>query len=440
MKLTLELTIVFVFLIAPAQSQRYENATKLHEDLLTNYQPSVRPLNNQTDVLNVNVSLYLYSLLEVDSVKGVVTLVLSLFCSWYDERLTWNPADYDGINKMKFFQNEVWKPPMALSSPVEFTLMINSKTFATVAPNGWSWIHNGNVLESSCNFNMQFWPFDKQVCDVNFIPIDFDTTEVQLSVSDPGIILYTSSNSEWIIEKTKHFVINQYGTSESSFRFYLQRKSTFYILTIIVPIAGMTIASSLVFLLPNESGERVSFSITIMLALAVFQTVVADEMPKTSEPTAVICIFLLMGIIVSLVSMVIVILNMRLYHKSKSMPLGPWYTMFVRVMALQGCAGHCGKNRVEVDGNMMMADNEIVAEKNTKSFKFTGSKADKNSMTFEKPIENDSDNKNNFENVTWQDLSLAVDKVCFLVISIFTTVGSISCLVYMAAASTYVEF
>ncbi|WAR21685.1 ACHA6-like protein, partial [Mya arenaria] len=311
-----------VSLIASIHSESYENATKLRGDLLTNYERSVRPLKNLTGVLNINTTVALYALLDVDSVRGVVTLVLALTCSWFDEKLKWNPTDYDGIQKIDFFQNEVSKPPMTLSTPVEFTVLIDSKMFVTVSSNGLALAFNGEVLESNCEFNMQFWPFDKQICDVCFVPMGYHPDEVQSNIPDPGITLFKTGNAEWIIEKTSYFITNRYSLSEPCFRFYLRRKSTFYMLTIIVPIAGMIITSSLVFLLPNESGERISYSITIMLALAVFQTVVADEMPKTSEPTAVICVFLLMGMIVSMLSMVIVILNMRLHQKSDTSRLG----------------------------------------------------------------------------------------------------------------------
>ncbi|XP_052770969.1 neuronal acetylcholine receptor subunit alpha-6-like [Mya arenaria] len=331
---------------------------------------------------------------------------------------------------------------MTLSTPVEFTVLIDSKMFVTVSSNGLALAFNGEVLESNCEFNMQFWPFDKQICDVCFVPMGYHPDEVQSNIPDPGITLFKTGNAEWIIEKTSYFITNRYSLSEPCFRFYLRRKSTFYMLTIIVPIAGMIITSSLVFLLPNESGERISYSITIMLALAVFQTVVADEMPKTSEPTAVICVFLLMGMIVSMLSMVIVILNMRLHQKSDTSRLGSWYTLFVKIMARQGCKGHCRNNRVEDDvneDNTMAANNAFATEKMGKSRKFIDSKADKNGLVFVEPIDNNVDNENNFETVTWKDVSHAVDNMCFIVIAVFTTVGSICCLIYMADSSTYVK-
>jgi hypothetical protein len=39
------------------------------------------------------------------------------------------------------------------------------------------------------------------------------------------------------------------------------------------------------YYLPPDSGERVSMAVTILLAFSVFQMVVAEALPKTSDTT-----------------------------------------------------------------------------------------------------------------------------------------------------------
>ena len=45
----------------------------------------------------------------------------------------------------------------------------------------------------------------------------------------------------------------------------------------------MSLAAALGFILPVESGEKVSLEITVLLSLAVFMLVVTDTMPPSSD-------------------------------------------------------------------------------------------------------------------------------------------------------------
>ena len=45
----------------------------------------------------------------------------------------------------------------------------------------------------------------------------------------------------------------------------------------------LSLLMELMFLLPPEAGEKVSLGITVLLAFTVFQLVIGDSMPKTSE-------------------------------------------------------------------------------------------------------------------------------------------------------------
>ena len=45
------------------------------------------------------------------------------------------------------------------------------------------------------------------------------------------------------------------------------------------------------FWMPAEAGEKVSLGITVMLAFSVFQLVIAEQTPKTSEFYPVLGIF-----------------------------------------------------------------------------------------------------------------------------------------------------
>ncbi|XP_021357670.1 uncharacterized protein LOC110453148 [Mizuhopecten yessoensis] len=84
----------------------------------------------------------------------------------------------------------------------------------------------------------------------------------------------------------------------------------------LVPTCIIGLLNVLVFLIPAESGERVSFSITVLFAMAVFMTIVTDSLPSNSEPNGPrLCYLLSIDLDINALVTVCAILGMRLYHK-----------------------------------------------------------------------------------------------------------------------------
>lgn len=77
-----------------------------------------------------------------------------------------------------------------------------------------------------------------------------------------------------------------------TFYINIKRKPLFYVVNIITPTLLITCLGILGFMLPCESGEKVSLEITVMLALAVFQLLVADKLPPSADETPLIGIIL----------------------------------------------------------------------------------------------------------------------------------------------------
>lgn len=67
------------------------------------------------------------------------------------------------------------------------------------------------------------------------------------------------------------------------FIFYFRRKPLYFITTLIIPCAMLSSLSLLVFLLPAEANEKISLGITILLSFSVFQLLIVNGMPETSD-------------------------------------------------------------------------------------------------------------------------------------------------------------
>ena len=144
----------------------------------------------------------------------------------------------------------------------------------------------------------------------------FPSDEVHLISTRTDVMqTYYSENGEWTIVGTSaHSEIHGH-IDKIKFGIRIQRKPLFLLINVILPIVFMMFINILVFVLPPESGERVSYAVTVLLAIAVFLTLVGDNLPKVSSPMSILCYFLMFTLITSTLMTVTTIFNLRLYHK-----------------------------------------------------------------------------------------------------------------------------
>lgn len=124
-----------------------------------------------------------------------------------------------------------------------------------------------------------------------------------------------------------------HNTTELSFiqvEVTLARRPTFIVVNIILPIAIMGFLNICVFVLPADSGERMSYAVTILLSMAVYLTIVSDNIPKTSRPVPLLCYFLGAHVLLSSTICFATILNCRLFYKDENISLPSWIKMIVR--------------------------------------------------------------------------------------------------------------
>ena len=64
---------------------------------------------------------------------------------------------------------------------------------------------------------------------------------------------------------------------------HIRRKSTFWVINVVLPLYLVTSTLFATFgLSPDETSDRLSASLTILLAIVSFQTFTAEKLPKTT--------------------------------------------------------------------------------------------------------------------------------------------------------------
>ena len=82
-----------------------------------------------------------------------------------------------------------------------------------------------------------------------------------------------------------------YPFSDVTYTFFFERKSLYHVMYQILPCVPVIVLVCLNFVIPPDSGERIGFCITILLAMSVFLLILADSLPETSDDTAILGLY-----------------------------------------------------------------------------------------------------------------------------------------------------
>ncbi|XP_078589983.1 neuronal acetylcholine receptor subunit alpha-10-like [Branchiostoma floridae x Branchiostoma japonicum] len=128
---------------------------------------------------------------------------------------------------------------------------------------------------------------------------------------------------------------------------HLTRRRLFYIINMVVPCLDLLVLNLAAFYIPPDSGERLGFTITVLLSLVVFQQLLTTQLPATSTSTPMLGQFFTATIVLVTISLLITILVLRLSHPSHpSRPLPRWLRLLLlHYMASFFCMCSIAKER-----------------------------------------------------------------------------------------------
>ena len=142
--------------------------------------------------------------------------------------------------------------------------------------------------------------------------------EVQLMTPTEDIdIRYYFGSGAWELESTK---ATMEGTIIPTvlFTINIRRFPEFAVVNVLVPVLTLTVLNLFAFLIPPESGEKLSYCITVFLAFAVFLTIIADHLPGNSNNMALLCYFLMFVLLLSTFICVSAAISVAFYHLAES--------------------------------------------------------------------------------------------------------------------------
>lgn len=151
------------------------------------------------------------------------------------------------------------------------------------------------VIQSRCSVDMGLFPFDTQRCDHEFGSWSYDGEKIDLyPQEDVGDASNYMDNGEWeLVGLPSYRKVEIYKCCPVPFpsiiySYVLRRRPMFYVFNMALPCFLITGVNLFSFLLPVESGEKISFNITTLLALVVFLRMIADYVPPQTGVVPII--------------------------------------------------------------------------------------------------------------------------------------------------------
>lgn len=335
-------------------SQTVANIKSVITQLFTTdgYNKRVRPVADQLEPVIVSMDFYLVGIDDFNEVTQKLTTTGYLSIFWLDTELNWDPALFGNVDRIQLPQNEVWKPDITLrNGKSDMKELGGSYLLVTIDNTGevlWEPYHN---FETKCSVDVSYFPFDEQVCDIKFVSWSSQSDEIVIDHGNLGLILDEyEENGEWEILKTNSSNSKTMSEATVIYTLYLKRRPTFTVLNIIIPIMLLGYLDLCVFILPADSGEKIGFSVTVLLAFAVFLTIVSDSLPKNSIKVPALSIFLIVQIIVSTSCVLFTMIQLRLFHRDSDHPVSGAMKKFVRLIWKVQCRGNhscCNKSKVK---------------------------------------------------------------------------------------------
>lgn len=295
------------------------DVSNLYTTLIKAHNKNVRPADNQTEANLVNVSFNLGSIQEFDEVDGKFSVVAFLEVTWYDTRMTWDPLEYNSTNSILFPQDDVWKPTLTIINPFSKVDQLG-KDFMTVRYfyDGYAYWTPGDILISFCSVDVTYFPFDEQTCRISLMSWGTMPHEILLKSPLSAFKLgFYNEHGTWDLISTSSTDVVSKGMSSIKLFTTMKRRPGFYVVNVVLPVMSLMALNSCVFILPSESGERVSYSITVLLAIAVFMTLTSDNLPKTSKPMSLLSYFMMFDLVFSSLICLVTMLGLRLHFKDE---------------------------------------------------------------------------------------------------------------------------
>ncbi|TRY62011.1 hypothetical protein TCAL_08429 [Tigriopus californicus] len=264
--------------------------------------------------LQINVSINLRNIMEVNEKSQYVVLETSLRLVWIDPRvdvvLTPDVGEFISLNDQELIQT-FWIPDIFVDQVKSMRAPTLERRPATlrIHPGGRMRYSSRVNYDVACNMDFHHYPVDKQVCEIKFESFGYTSDQIQFqwdpvsSNVNPNISL-DQFQSEIVFESS--YATDYYAKSYPGviLRIHLARKMNYHLIQTYIPSFLFVIIAWLsLFISPEAIPGRVSMVMMTMLTLMSMFSGVRQSTPKVSYVSfldiwMIMCVFFIFLVLI----------------------------------------------------------------------------------------------------------------------------------------------
>nr|WHU51540.1 nicotinic acetylcholine receptor subunit alpha9 [Myzus persicae] len=308
-----------------------ENITAGHElrkQLLKNYDKVVVPATSKKRVpMKVNT---VFNSVELNYESSHMIIYAWLKVTWIDDRLTWNPNDYDQVNYITFEHFEIWHPDLMAYNNIEANTIVDGNTRSIV-------FNTGDVLwvqpvqyRIYCRADMTHWPYDTQTGMLKIGSWVYSTNSINMTDTAHEIEIH-SPQSEWqILRISSEKITKLYSCcpndpySHVEYNITVHRNSNTYHPVVFVPALCTALLNLLVFWLSlDDYRYKLIISLFNALIVVVVLQILYSKIPLILSTVPLISLYYTysLALIVLTAIISVVVKNMTIIRKPLSKPI-----------------------------------------------------------------------------------------------------------------------
>ncbi|PAV59885.1 hypothetical protein WR25_19795 [Diploscapter pachys] len=302
---------------ADAPTSCSEDEEKLMIDLSKGYNYLILPVQNLSTLpMTVKITIQLVLLINVDEKNQVMQTNVWLTIKWFDFQMKWNPVNYGDIKQIRISPDKVWLPDIVLFNNADGNYEVSFMCNVVVEHTGQMlWVPPA-IYKSSCIIDVEYFPFDEQICDLVFGSWTYNADEIKLEFVETEMIDVSEyqASSIWDLIDAPASLVNL--RSQAVFHVRIRRKTLFYTVVLIIPTVVMAFLSVAVFFLPTDSTEKMTLTISVLLSIVVFLLLVSKILPPTSSTIPLMAKYLLLTFVLNVITILVTVIIINVYFRS----------------------------------------------------------------------------------------------------------------------------
>ncbi|KAH3748456.1 hypothetical protein DPMN_182902 [Dreissena polymorpha] len=106
--------ILCVIVMVLSSFQVEGNMSRLYTHMTSGYNKLLLPVKDHRTQVNVSFQPFLVSINSFDEINGEIALTCIFSLEWTEERMSWNPVEFDNITSFVLPASEIWYPRILL--------------------------------------------------------------------------------------------------------------------------------------------------------------------------------------------------------------------------------------------------------------------------------------------------------------------------------------